>query len=184
MRYTTDLASNFRSACDKAGLRLTVNCPPLSEPVYVDHPMWEKVVLNLLSNAFKFTFDGEIAVSLQQVGRAAVLRVQDTGTGIPADEMPRLFERFHRVENAQGRTHEGSGIGLALVQELVKLHGGSITAESEVGRGTTFCVSIPLGTEHLPRDQVVIRQIASQNAAGASTFVEEALRLASRLRPA
>src|SRR5581483_9158171 len=132
--FTADLASNFRSACEKAGLQLVVDCPPLAELVYVDRPMWEKIVLNLLSNAFKFTFEGEIVVSLCRVGGAAELRVRDTGTGIPAEEMPRLFERFHRVENARGRTHEGSGIGLALVQELVKLHGGSITAESEVGR--------------------------------------------------
>ena len=88
----------------------------------------------------------------------------------------RLFERFHRVEKAQGRTHEGSGIGLALVQELVKLHGGSITAESEVGRGTTFTVSIPLGSQHLPRDQVGSSRTAAQPTTASSPFVEEALR--------
>jgi signal transduction histidine kinase len=129
--FTADLASNFRSACEKAGLDLRVDCLPLDEQVFVDRQMWERVVLNLLSNAFKFTFKGEIAVSLRQKGRMAVLQVRDTGTGIPSSEMPRLFERFHRVENARGRTHEGSGIGLALVHELVKQHGGTITAESE-----------------------------------------------------
>jgi PAS domain S-box-containing protein len=172
---TADLASNFRSACEKAGLTLTVDCPPLSEPVYVDRPMWEKVVLNLLSNAFKFTLAGGIAVALRRAGNSAELRVTDTGTGIPAAEMPRLFERFHRVENARGRTHEGSGIGLALVQELVRLHGGSITAASEVGRGTTFTVTIPLGADHLPREQVGTGGPAAA-AAGAGPFVEEALR--------
>src|SRR5581483_10971424 len=121
--FTADLASVFRSACERAGLRLVVACSPLAEPVFVDRDMWEKVVLNLLSNAFKFTFEGEIVISVRQNGRAAELRVHDTGTGIPAAEMPRLFERFDRIENARGRTHEGSGIGLALVQELVKLHG-------------------------------------------------------------
>jgi signal transduction histidine kinase len=133
--FTAELASVFRAAIERAGLRLAVDCPSLSEPVFVDREMWEKVVLNLLSNAFKFTFEGEIAVTLRRAGRAVELIVRDTGTGVPAAEMPRLFERFHRVENARGRTHEGSGIGLALVQELVKLHGGCITAESVVGTG-------------------------------------------------
>ncbi len=174
--FTADLASNFRSACEKAGLRLRVDCPPLGEPVFVDRPMWEKVVLNLVSNAFKFTLDGEIAVSVRRLPHAAELRVSDTGTGIPAEEMPRLFERFHRVENAQGRTHEGSGIGLALVQELVKLHGGTITAESELGRGTTFTVTLPLGSAHLPRERVGDSRAGAVTTTGASAFVEEALR--------
>lgn len=175
-QFTADLASNFRSACEKAGLRLTVDCPPLGEVVFVDRPMWEKIVLNLVSNAFKFTFKGEIAVSMRRAHRAAELRVRDTGTGIPAEEMPRLFERFHRIENARGRTHEGSGIGLALVQEIVKLHGGSITAESQAGRGTTFIISIPLGSEHLPREQVGSSRTAAPPTGVANPFVEEALR--------
>ncbi|HVK13789.1 MAG TPA: ATP-binding protein [Gemmataceae bacterium] len=172
---TADLASQFRSACDRAGLRLVVDCPPLAEPVYVDRDMWEKVVLNLVSNAFKFTFEGEIAVAVRPRGPAAELVVRDTGTGVPAAEMPRLFERFHRVENARGRTHEGSGIGLALVRELVQLHGGAIAAESEVGRGTTFVVTIPFGTAHLPPDQVG-GDSAGPTGAGALPYVEEALR--------
>ncbi len=174
--FTADLASVFRSAIERAGLRLAVDCPPLDEPVFVDREMWEKVVLNLLSNAFKFTFEGEIAVTLRQAGRTAELTVRDTGTGVPADEVPRLFERFHRVENARGRTHEGSGIGLALVQELVKLHGGTITGESKVDYGTTFRISIPLGTEHLPVDQIGSDRVAAQPTMGASPFVDEALR--------
>jgi PAS domain S-box-containing protein len=174
--FTADLASVFRAACERAGLRLVVSCTRLDEPVYVDREMWEKVVLNLLSNAFKFTFNGEIAVSLRARGSAAELRVRDTGTGIPAEEMPRLFERFHRVQNARGRTHEGTGIGLALVQELVKLHGGSISANSEVGRGTTFTVTVPLGSAHLPPDQIGEGRSLTSNGSGASPFVEEALR--------
>ncbi len=135
---TADLAASFRSATDRAGLRLIVDAPPLSEPVYVDQDMWEKVVLNLVSNAFKFTFHGEIAVELREAEGQARLTVRDTGTGIPQAELPRLFERFHRVENARGRSFEGSGIGLALVQELVNLHGGQISVVSEPGRGSAF----------------------------------------------
>ena len=174
--FTADLASNFRSACEKAGLSLRVDCPPLREPVFVDRAMWEKVVLNLVSNAFKFTFAGEISVSIRDADDAVTLAVRDTGTGIPAEEMPRLFERFHRVEKARGRTHEGSGIGLALVQELVKLHGGSIWAESEIGQGTTFRISIPLGTKHLPREHVGSDVTTAVPTAQTSPYVEEALR--------
>ena len=174
--FTADLASVFRAAVEKAGLRLSIYCLPLGEPVFVDREMWEKVVLNLVSNAFKFTFDGEIAVILKRVGEAAELRVKDTGTGIPAEQMPRLFERFHRIENARGRTHEGSGIGLALVQELVKLHGGSVTAESVMGAGTTFTVTVPLGSAHLPPDQIGDGRRAALAGTGATPYVEEALR--------
>jgi signal transduction histidine kinase len=138
--------------------------------------MWEKVVLNLLSNAFKFTFVGEIAVSLRREGTAVELRVRDTGTGIPAEELPRLFERFHRVENARGRTHEGSGIGLALVQELIKLHGGAVSMESAVGKGTTFTVALPLGSAHLPPDQIGTDRTVSSTQAVAIPYLEEALR--------
>ena len=173
---TAELASNFRSACQRAGLRLVVDCPPLSQPVYVDRDMWEQVVLNLLSNAFKFTFEGEIAVRLRPNGDSVELSVRDTGTGIPAEELPRVFERFHRVAGAPGRTQEGTGIGLTLVQELVKLHGGSVGVESTAGKGSTFTVTIPLGTAHLPADRVGARRTLSPTAVGANAFVEEALR--------
>jgi PAS domain S-box-containing protein len=153
-----------------------VDCPDIGEPVYVDRDMWEKIVLNLLSNAFKFTFDGEIRLSVSRVGNTAELRVQDTGVGIPPDAVPRLFERFHRVPNTRSRTHEGSGIGLALVNELIKLHGGSIQVESAVEQGSTFIVSIPLGQDHLPAGQVGGASNTSSTAIGASAFVEEALK--------
>jgi signal transduction histidine kinase len=110
---TSDLASVFRSAVEKAGLKLIVDCPSLGESLYVDREMWEKIVLNLLSNAFKYTFVGEIEVRLRREGDYAALRIRDTGTGIPAEELPHVFERFHRVTGARGRTFEGSGIGLA-----------------------------------------------------------------------
>jgi signal transduction histidine kinase len=175
--FTADLASSFRSATDKAGLRLIVNCPPLPQPVYVDRDMWEKVVLNLMSNAFKFTFEGEIEVDLEppHEGSTAKLTVRDTGTGIPLEEMPRLFERFHRVDGARGRTQEGTGIGLALVQELVKLHGGSIFVQSELGRGSTFTVHIPFGVAHLPRERIGVASTAASTATRADAYVDEAL---------
>ncbi|MCV7366682.1 SpoIIE family protein phosphatase [Mycolicibacterium duvalii] len=173
---TAELAGVFRSAVERAGLALDVDCPPLGEPVYVDRDMWEKVVFNLLSNALKFTFDGSISVRVRRAGDAAVVVVSDTGTGVPAAEMPRLFERFHRIENAQARSHEGSGIGLALVKELVELHGGTIVAHSAESAGTTFTIRIPFGTAHLP-DNAIAAAVGRRGAGvGADAYVEEALR--------
>ena len=160
---------------ERAGLRLVLDCPPLDEPVYVDRDMWEKIILNLLSNAFKYTFEGEIAVSLRRVDNHAELAVRDTGTGIPAEELPRLFERFHRIRGRRARTHEGTGIGLALVQELVRLHGGTIDVESQVDQGTTFRVRFPLGREHLPADRISAPSDMASTALGAAPYVEEAL---------
>jgi signal transduction histidine kinase/FixJ family two-component response regulator len=177
-RLTAELASNFASATERAGLDLRIDCPPLPDPVFVDRDMWEKIVLNLVSNAFKFTVSGEIAVETKPSAdrAAAELTVRDTGTGIPADELPRLFERFHRIEGAKGRTFEGSGIGLALVSELVKQHGGTIRVDSEVGRGTSFTVRIPFGGAHLPRDRVVAATEAPSPGTRAEAYVQEALR--------
>lgn len=153
-RYTAELASSFRSAMDKAGLSFEVQCPPLPALVFVDRDMWEQIVLNLLSNAFKHTFHGAVQVRLDWRGDHVELVVADTGVGIPEAEMSRVFERFHRIKHMRSRTHEGSGIGLALVQEVVRLHGGRIQVASEEGRGTTFTVSIPTGSAHLPPEHI------------------------------
>ena len=174
--FTVELASVFRSATEKAGLRLELDCPMLSEPVFVDRNMWEKIVLNLISNAFKFTFGGAITVALVEAENNIELRVKDTGVGIPANELPRLFDRFHRIENTRSRTHEGSGIGLALVQELVKLHGGTVRAESVAGTGSTFIVSVPMGSAHLPAERIGGTRTLATTAVGAAPFVQEALR--------
>ncbi len=245
--FTAELASVFRSAIERAGMQLSVDCPPLSAPVYVDRQMWEKIVFNLLSNAFKFTFAGKIVLSLQSVekedaltllhgdaltllhGEAGTgrwgdgemggcsdlwadntsmprheevgnlsqilsasprksvrassspasfveLSVRDTGIGIPAAEIPHLFERFHRVKGAQGRTFEGSGIGLSLVQELVKMHGGIVEVTSVLGAGSCFTVLIPTGYAHLPPDRISATRTLTSTALGAAPYLEEALR--------
>ena len=173
--FTTDIASTFRSAVERAGMTFTVGCAPMSQPAYLDRDMWEKIVLNLLSNAFKYTLQGGISVTLQQVGNFAELSVQDTGVGIPERELPLLFKRFHRVQGVQGRTHEGTGIGLALVQELLKLHGGSIGVESRLGEGTNFTVRLPLGSSHLPAEHIRSSAEHSPAALDAAAYVEEAL---------
>jgi PAS domain S-box-containing protein len=173
---TAELASSFRSATERAGLRLVVDARPLPEQVYVDRDMWEKIVLNLMSNAFKFTFEGEIDVALSNQTDHVRLTVSDTGVGIPAGELPKLFDRFHRVEGARGRSFEGSGIGLALVQELVKQLGGQISVESALGRGSTFTVTVPYGVAHLPPDRVEQASDETTTATRAQSYVEEALR--------
>ncbi|MBD2089273.1 response regulator [Microcoleus sp. FACHB-1515] len=170
--YTSELASLFQSTIEQAGLQFTVDCPPLPERIDVDREMWEKIVLNLLSNAFKFTFAGEIAVSLCPIGDQVELSVRDTGTGVPAEEIPRLFERFHRVEGTRGRTFEGTGIGLSLVQELVHLHGGTIAVESRLGEGSTFRVRLPMKIASAESDRHTAS--STQPADSATSYVQEA----------
>jgi signal transduction histidine kinase/DNA-binding response OmpR family regulator len=184
-RLTAELASSFESATDRAGLTLRIDCRDLGKPVYVDRDMWEKIVLNLVSNAFKFTLEGEIAVFVRVAaeGGAAELTVRDTGVGVPESELPRLFERFHRVEGQKSRSFEGSGIGLALVQELVKLHGGTIRAESQIERGSAFVVSLPFGTTHLSAERIGAGRSPPSTSLRAEAYVEEALRWLPRSEP-
>ncbi|GID31689.1 SpoIIE family protein phosphatase [Paractinoplanes brasiliensis] len=173
---TADLASVFRSAIERAGLAFQVDCPPLPEPVYLDRGLWEKVILNLLSNALKFTFTGGVRVAVRAEGEAAVVTVADTGVGVSEDEMPQLFERFHRVGNTRSRSNEGSGIGLALVKELVELHNGTITATSVLGAGTTFTIRLRFGADHLPPDAVTPAGGEARLSSAVDPYVEEALR--------
>ncbi|HWF02377.1 MAG TPA: response regulator, partial [Candidatus Angelobacter sp.] len=173
--YTTELASVFRSAMTKAGLNYIVEAAPLPQPVFVDHEMWEKIVLNLISNALKSTFDGAITVRLLDKSDHAELTIIDTGTGIAHEEISHLFERFRRIENARRRTHEGSGIGLALVHELLNMHGGTIDVQSQMGQGTTFTVSIPYGNKHLPHDRIRSREENAISGSAREAMVQEAL---------
>ncbi len=176
---TAELASNFRAVAEKAGLKFEVAGDKLDAPVHVDRDMWEKVVLNLLSNAFKFTLDGRIHVALRASAdrKAAELTVSDTGAGIPADQLPKLFDRFYQVGGQKGRSFEGSGIGLALVKEIVSLHGGNVEVKSEPGRGSSFIVRIPFGIAHLPPEQVVMDASTIGLASNRdNAYVEEALR--------
>jgi signal transduction histidine kinase len=153
---------------------LNVQCERIDSKCFVDPEMWEKIVLNLISNAFKFTFQGTITVCLKLAGHNFELSVSDTGVGIPEHELTKIFQRFHRVEGARARTYEGSGIGLALVYELVKMHGGTIEVESRLESGSTFTVSLPTGSEHLPSDRISARRSVASTAVGAAPFLEEA----------
>jgi len=171
---TLGLASGFRSAIEIAGLRFELSCPASPELAFVDPDLWEKIVLNLLSNALKFTFEGKICVELQQDTEQVVLRVSDTGVGIPEHELPRLFERFHRIQGTRSRSQEGSGLGLALVADLSRLHGGSIAVRSQLGSGTTFTVTIPRGSAQ--QGAMLDNPFQESTFSGASAYTEEARR--------
>lgn len=170
--YTRNLTSNFSTVMEKAGLQLNILIEPVAQPVYVDKQMWEKIVFNLLSNAFKYTLQGTVTVCLNADTNKVLLSVEDTGVGIPVHELPHMFDRFHRVQNTAGRTYEGTGIGLSLVKELVQLHKGDINVESTEGVGSKFTVSIPLGKTHLPpeniEDNPALEEIIS------SVYIDEA----------
>ncbi len=174
--FTLELASLFRSSTERAGLSLTVHCPALPEPVWVDREMWEQIILNLLSNAYKFTLSGNIAVSLVAAGSNVLLKVRDTGIGIPASELPQIFERFRRVKGSLGRTHEGTGIGLALVWELARLHGGAVAVTSTLGVGTEFTVSIPIVQHNAQTDIAVAPRQPDLISKRARSYAAEAER--------
>ncbi len=174
-RVTQDVASAFQPLVVDAGLSYEVRCDALSEPVYVDRDAYEKIVLNLISNAFKHTLEGHIEVRLEEHGRRARLSVTDTGTGIAKGDQPHIFERFYRAAPTKARTIEGSGIGLALARELVHMHGGTIEVESELRRGARFSVELPLGAAHLPRDQVDASPAEDWSPQSAQAFVGEAV---------
>jgi len=169
---TADCASMFQSVVESAGLWFRLDLQPLGETVYVDRSMWEKIVLNLLSNAFKFTLRGGITVTLTKVDNGAQLSVMDSGIGIPEEELLHIFERFHRVKGARGRTFEGTGIGLALADELVRLHGGTIGVQSVPNQGTTFTVSIPFAAAHPRSTQISPGQVGITPTARAAYSAE------------
>jgi PAS domain S-box-containing protein len=179
--FTRNLAGNFESIIEKAGLQFTMHVKPIQSPVYVDREMWEKIVFNLLSNAFKYTLVGNITVSLFQQGNNVVLEVEDTGVGIPENELPHMFDRFHRMHNTVGRTYEGTGIGLSLTKELVQLHGGSISVKSKTGKGSCFVVTIPCGKEHLPSNQISETE-AETELILSNLYIEEAVSLLDNIQ--
>jgi signal transduction histidine kinase len=174
--FTLDLASTFRSAIEKAGMQLHTAAGSIDGEVYVDPELWERIILNLVSNAFKYSHDGAITVDVRQHNKHIEVRVSDTGVGIAEDQLDKIFDRFHRVENSGGRSLEGTGIGLAMVRELVWLHQGSISVTSQLGAGSTFIVSIPVGTDHLPAERIVHLPMAATRSRQSDAFVLEAMK--------
>ena len=163
---TAGVASMFRAAVERSGMRLVVETPPMSRPAEVDPEMWVRILANLLSNAMKFTPAGTITARLREIGDDAELTVADTGTGIPPDELTRIFERFHQVPGVLSRSREGVGIGLSLVSDLVAAHRGSIAVASTVGVGSTFTVRLPMGAAASEARPVDIRTGLAEVVAG------------------
>jgi signal transduction histidine kinase/ActR/RegA family two-component response regulator len=170
---TEELATNFREVIERGGLKFLFKIDGPVPEVYVNRDMWEKIVLNLLSNAFKFTPKGKIEVSVKAKKKAVQLLVRDTGIGISPKDLSKIFERFVRVKAVGGRTYEGTGIGLSLVKELVEIHGGTVKVKSVEGKGSTFSVTIRKGKDHLPPSQIMElkKDISSSER---QTFVDEA----------
>ncbi|RIB09029.1 histidine kinase-like ATPase, partial [Gigaspora rosea] len=155
------LAINFENITRKLGLEYIIDVPNSDEfnvKVYLDHDMYETIVFNLCSNAIKHTWSGRIRIHLylehKNEQKMIVLEVSDTGVGIPKAILPNIFQRFYRVESQSSRSHEGAGIGLAIIKEFVKHHGGDITVTSVVNKGTTFKCWFPIGSKHLPINQI------------------------------
>jgi len=169
---TRDLASNFRSAIEKAGMQLQIKAERIDRPVYIDVDMWEKIILNLLSNAFKYSDSGLIEVFISKSNATVEVAIKDSGIGIPASEIDKIFERFHRVQNGGGRSQEGTGIGLAMVKELVKLHGGTITVKSKLGEGSVFTIALPLNNKM--SENGTVYSLKERNSIS-TAYVEEAL---------
>lgn len=174
--FTKDLASIFRSAIEKAGMQLYFSSDEIKNEVYVDKEMWEKIILNLVSNAFKYSKEGKIEVKVAEVDNRIEVTVFDTGLGIPEDQLSKIFERFHRIENIHGRSQEGTGIGLAMVKELVKIHRGTISVKSKLWEGSAFTVAIPAGRDHLPADKIVDLSSKAIVSKQADVFIEEAMK--------
>ncbi|TRM62099.1 hypothetical protein BD626DRAFT_548830 [Schizophyllum amplum] len=161
--FVADLASMFRDPIEKSGMQYDVECDlsPDQPLCYIDPEFWEKIVFNLIGNAFKYTMSGTITIRVSFDATQATFSVQDTGIGIPAADMEKIFNRFHRVQ-CVSRSFEGTGIGLSLTKELVHLHGGELTVESHDDshddHGSTFAVSLPLGKDHLPPGSVHLEE--------------------------
>ena len=155
VEFVGQIIESFRPYCEKKGLQLLTDlsyCPPL----YLDTEKFDKVIYNLLSNAMKFTSaGGQITVRVKPAGDHCLLQVKDTGIGIRTEQIPHLFQRFYQAEGEAFRSYEGSGLGLALVKELVELHLGQVSVESVYGEGSTFTVWLQTGIAHLPLDQVL-----------------------------
>ena len=150
-REAVDVSALCKRVCDalaaQAGAKRITLSVDASEPVWVngDAVALERVCLNLTENAIRYSPAGESVTLCAFIENAgAMLSVSDTGPGIGAEHLPHLFERFYRVDKARARGHGGAGLGLAIVEALVKAHGGSVAVSSVVGRGTTFTVRLPL----------------------------------------
>ncbi len=178
---TRALADGFRPAIARAGLRLSVSCSPLPTPAHLDVEMYERIVLNLLSNAVRFTVEGSISVELRPAGDGFEVSVSDTGVGIAADDVERIFERFQQLAPATGPSRGGgAGIGLSLTRELVELMGGRIAVRSQPGAGSTFSVQLPMTMPAPPADRNHRQSITRRSL---ESFIDELTQQTAAVEP-
>jgi signal transduction histidine kinase/ligand-binding sensor domain-containing protein/DNA-binding NarL/FixJ family response regulator len=146
----------FESFAESKDISLSIKAEKDEINLYFDKEKMEKILINLISNACKFTDQGgRITVTISEMTGAAVIKVKDTGIGIPSKEIPKLFDRFYQVDSSHTREHGGTGIGLALAKELIELHSGNISVNSVEGEWTEFTIELPLGKKHLKEDEII-----------------------------
>jgi CheY-like chemotaxis protein len=174
VKFVESITQLFGSLAEQKQIELTFHLQADSITVFLDRDKMEKIISNLLSNALKFTPNGgsvDVAVSSSKSGFAEV-SVTDTGIGIPADRLEKIFDRFYQVDSSSAREWEGTGIGLALTKDFVELHKGQITVTSEPDKGTRFTVSLPLGQDHLSGNEIIDDVTESDRAEPAVELVE------------
>jgi response regulator RpfG family c-di-GMP phosphodiesterase/signal transduction histidine kinase len=153
VEYINAQLTSVKPLADQKGITLYFQHPPHPVEIIIDPDHFEKVILNLLSNALKFTSrDDRITVYIEENKSTIKLIVEDTGIGIPSDMLKNVFDRFSQVDGSLSRPHEGTGIGLALAYEIVNIHGGKIFVESELGKGSKFHVEMKKGEKHFSRE--------------------------------
>lgn len=142
-KIVAGVVRQFLPQAQARGLNMIVSLPK-TLPIAGDEPQLIQVVVNLLSNAVRYTEEGEITVKLSVQDDFAVLEVSDTGIGISSEHLPRIFERFYRVDRARSRASGGTGLGLSIVRHIVEAHSGTVEVESKLNVGSTFRVRLPL----------------------------------------
>ena len=151
---------SFESLAKQKNIKLEFKSDQENILVYLDQDKYEKILFNLISNAFKYTGSG--GTITVQVGRSSIqnsiqVSVSDTGSGVDSKKLPNIFDRFYQADDNNTKYQEGTGIGLALAKELVELHHGTITVESEPDKGTTFTLTLPIGKDHFnPEDFISV----------------------------
>ncbi|MBE0538542.1 MAG: response regulator, partial [Ignavibacterium sp.] len=155
--FLKGMVMSFESLANIKSIKLRLDIKTEEVMVYFDREKIETILKNLLSNAFKFTPDGnEITVSILEINNSSIeIKIRDTGIGIAEKHLTKIFDRFYQVNDAHTREHEGTGIGLSLVKELVELHYGTVSVDSKIGEWTEFKITLPLGSKHLSSDEII-----------------------------
>ncbi|MEN8193374.1 MAG: two-component regulator propeller domain-containing protein [Bacteroidota bacterium] len=174
--FIKGLVMSYKSLADKKKISLEFNSEIETINVYFDKEVITKVIVNLLSNAFKFINEnGTIKVNVKESNddKALEILVSDTGIGIPDDELGKVFDRFYQVDESHTMKRKGTGIGLSIAKEMIEMHHGNILVESEINKGTTFKVFLPLGKDHFKPDEIV--EMVQDNSEEVNEVIDEVI---------